>query len=63
MPDVVTRLNRAFNEVLTTPEVRAKLEAQGGTVAPSTPEEFRDALQAEIGLTERMMKSARIEAQ
>ena len=45
------------------PEVRARLEAQGGTVAPSTPEEYRDALFAEIGLTEKMMKSAKLDAQ
>ena len=60
---IVRRLSEALTQALAMPEVRAKLEAQGGTVAPSTPEEFRDALQAEIGLTERMMKSARIEAQ
>lgn len=49
--------------MLANPEVRAKLEAQGGTVAPSTGEELRDALLAEMVLTERMMKSAKLEAQ
>jgi tripartite-type tricarboxylate transporter receptor subunit TctC len=60
---IVKRLSEALSQALTIPEVRAKLEAQGGTVAPSSPEEFRDALFAEIGLTEQMMKSARLEAQ
>lgn len=60
---IVKRLSEALSQALATPEVRAKLEAQGGTVAPSTPEEFRDALFAEIGLTEKMMKSAKLEAQ
>lgn len=60
---IVKRLSEALGLVLANPEVRQKLEAQGGTVAPSTPEEWRDALLAEIGLTERMMKSAKLEAQ
>lgn len=60
---VVKRIAEALNKALATPEVKARLEAQGGTVAPSTPEEYRDALQAEIGLTEKMMKSAKLEAQ
>lgn len=60
---VVKRLSDALAQVLVQPEVRQKLEAQGGTVAPSSPEELRDALQAEMGLTERMMKSAKLEAQ
>ena len=60
---VVKRIAEALNKALVTPEVKARLEAQGGTVAPSSPEEYRDALQAEIGLTEKMMKSAKLEAQ
>lgn len=60
---VVKRLSDALAQVLAQSEVRQKLEAQGGTVAPSSPEELRDALQAEMGLTERMMKSAKLEAQ
>ena len=60
---VVKRLSDALAQVLAQPEVRQKLEAQGGTVAPSSPEELRDALLAEMGLTERMMKSAKLEAQ
>lgn len=60
---IVKRLSEALSQALTNPEVRAKLEAQGGTVAPSSAGEYRDALFAEIGLTERMMKSAKLEAQ
>ena len=60
---IVTRISEALANALAMPEVRARLEAQGGTVAPSTPEEYRDALVAEIGLTEKMMKSAKLEAQ
>jgi len=60
---IIKRLSEALAKALSQPEVRARLEANGGTVAPSSPEEYRDAMQAEIGLTERMMKSAKLEAQ
>ena len=60
---IVKRLSEALTLALTQPEVRARLEANGGNVAPSNPEAYREALQAEIGLTERMMKSAKLEAQ
>ncbi|MEY3613435.1 MAG: hypothetical protein RJB14_3157 [Pseudomonadota bacterium] len=60
---IVKRLAEALSQALATPEVRSKLEAQGGSVAPSTPEELRAALLAEIDLTEKMMKSAKLEAQ
>lgn len=60
---VVKRLSEALSKALAMPDVRARLEIQGGAVAPSTPDEYRDALQAEIALTERMMKSAKLEAQ
>lgn len=60
---IVKRLSEALSKALAMPEVRARLEANGGAVAPASPEEYRDAMQAEIGLTERMMKSAKLEAQ
>ena len=60
---IVKRLSDALTQALGMPEVRTKLEAQGGMVATSTSDEYRDALFAEIGITERMMKSAKLEAQ
>ena len=60
---IVKRLSEALNKVLSQPEVRARLEANGGTTAPCKPEEYRDALLAEISLTERMMKLTNLEAQ
>lgn len=60
---IVKRISEALTKALALPEVRARLEAQGGSVAPSSPEEYRDALFAEIGMTEKMMKSAKLEAQ
>ena len=60
---IVKRLSETLTQVLSQPEVRARLEVNGGSVAPTSPEAYRDLLQAEIGLTEKMMKSAKLEAQ
>ena len=47
-PEIVTRLNREFNAILRTPEVREKLAAQGADVAGSTPEEFAAILRHDL---------------
>lgn len=60
---VVRRITDALARALSTPEVRARIEALGGQVAPSTPEEYAQALRAEIAAAEKMMKAARLEAQ
>jgi tripartite-type tricarboxylate transporter receptor subunit TctC len=60
---VVNRIQEALSKALDMPEVRTKLEAQGGMVAPLSPEEYQQALEAEIGMTERMMKAAKLQAQ
>lgn len=58
---VVARIGDALNKVLALPEVKAKLEVNGGQAAPSTPEQYTDLMRAEIGLAEKMMKAARLE--
>jgi hypothetical protein len=45
------------------PEVRNKLDAMGGRAAPSSAEEYTQALLAEVAATEQMMKAARLEPQ
>jgi tripartite-type tricarboxylate transporter receptor subunit TctC len=60
---VVHKVRDALAKALAMPDVREKLEASGTTVVPSTPEEFAQSLQAEIALTEKLMKAANIEAQ
>lgn len=62
-PAIVRRINELLREVLAKPEVRATIDSQGATVAPSSPEEYTEAMRAEIALTERMMKAARLEPQ
>jgi tripartite-type tricarboxylate transporter receptor subunit TctC len=63
-PDrLVIRLNEVLNRALERPEVRAKVESLGGAIAPSTPEQYVEDLKAEIALTERMMRAAKLEPQ
>jgi tripartite-type tricarboxylate transporter receptor subunit TctC len=62
-PAVVRRITDTLARALATPEVRARIEALGGQVAPSTPDEYAQALRAEMAATEKMMKAARLEAQ
>ena len=45
-PDIVARLNRAINDVLARPDVRAELEKGGLVTMGGTPEEFAQRLQA-----------------
>ena len=60
---VVQRIREALQKALAQPAVRAKLEQNGGIVVASTPEDYARSLQSEIGLTEKMMKTAGIAAQ
>ena len=60
---LVISLNEVLNRTLERPDVRAKVELLGGAIAPSTPEQYAEDLKAEIALTERMMRVAKLEAQ
>ncbi len=60
---IVRRINEVLRDALAHPDVRARLDAQGNPPAPSSPEEFTEAMRAEIDLTEKMMKAARLQAQ
>lgn len=58
---VVARIGEALNKALASAEVKARLEANGGQAAPSTPEQYTELLRAEISQTERLMKAAKLE--
>ena len=62
-PAIVNRIYEVMREALARPDIRAKMEAQGNPPKPTGPEEFTAAMRAEIVLTERMMKAARLEAE
>ncbi|HPO17635.1 MAG TPA: tripartite tricarboxylate transporter substrate binding protein [Rubrivivax sp.] len=60
---IVKRLSETLHQALARPDVRAKLDALGGRITPSTPEEYSAALREEIATTEKLMAAAKIEAQ
>ncbi|MEY4751955.1 MAG: hypothetical protein RIQ60_4169 [Pseudomonadota bacterium] len=62
-PAIIKRVNEVLREALTRPEVMAAIEGQGATPAPGSPEDYAEAMRAEIALTEKMMKAARLEPQ
>lgn len=62
-PAIVKRINEVLREALASPKVRAIIDGQGATLAPSSPEEMAEAMRAEIVQTEKMMKAAGLEAQ
>jgi tripartite-type tricarboxylate transporter receptor subunit TctC len=60
---VVQRIADTLKTTLARPEVKARIEALGGNVAWISSEEYAAALQAELGLTDKLMAAARLEAQ
>jgi len=60
---ITKKIGDALQAALAKPEVRAKLEANGSLVVPSSGEEFAQDLQAEIALTEKMMKVVKLDPQ
>jgi tripartite-type tricarboxylate transporter receptor subunit TctC len=60
---IVQRVSEALQQALADPAVRAKLEANGAAVVASKSTEYAHSLQAEIGLTEKLMKVAGITPQ
>ena len=58
---IVARINEVLRASLAKPEVKAAIESQGSTPAPSTAQDYAELMRAEIDKTERMMKAARLE--
>lgn len=61
--DVVTRLNREVLLVLTQPEVRAQMAAQGSEVIRTTPQEFGRFIQQESVKYAEIIKSGNLKLQ
>jgi tripartite-type tricarboxylate transporter receptor subunit TctC len=57
---IVTRLNQEVVKVLAMLEVQKLLQAEGGTVSPSTPEEFSAFLRVETAKWTKVIKQAGI---
>lgn len=60
---IIEKIHGALLKALETPDVLTKMTSTGGTVLLGTGEQMAQALQDEIVLTERVMKSARIAPQ
>lgn len=59
-PEIVARVNRAFNAALNAAEVRARLESAGWTVKGGTPEQFLAVIRAEQELYRPIIRAANI---
>ncbi|WP_426959389.1 Bug family tripartite tricarboxylate transporter substrate binding protein [Muricoccus radiodurans] len=59
---IVARLNEEARKALTRPDVVARIVAEGGEPNPSTPEEFRTFLAAEIEKWGKAVRDARVTA-
>lgn len=57
---IVARLNRDVVKVLGMPDVQKLLQAEGGLVSPSTPEEFEAFLRADVDRWTKMIKQTGI---
>lgn len=62
-PTIIARLNKEVREILDEPDMRQKLKDLGGEPMPSTPEEMRDRIVAEIARWNRVIDSRNIERQ
>jgi tripartite-type tricarboxylate transporter receptor subunit TctC len=60
---IIERLNRELRRLLSDPEVQKRLADLGGAAAPSSPEEMRAQVSAEIGRWKKIVQSRRIEQQ
>lgn len=58
--DVIARLNREVVKVLAVPEVQKQLQFEGGSVSPSTPEEFEAFIRADVARWDKMVKQTGI---
>ena len=58
--EVVVRLNREVVKVLAMPDVQKLLQAEGGVVSPSTPEEFDAFLRADVARWTKVIKQTGI---
>ena len=59
-PEIVRKLNADIVRILTNPEVRATIEAQGNTVIPGSPDAFARFISEEIAKWKQVISSAGI---
>jgi tripartite-type tricarboxylate transporter receptor subunit TctC len=59
---VIAQLNKALNEILSSPQAKEKLNGLGILVTPTSPESFYDEMKSDLDLYEKIVKSAGIKA-
>ncbi len=57
---IVARLNQAIHTAMKNPEFKRKMEESGGTLVPTTPEEFKAQIQQAMARYARVAKAANI---
>jgi tripartite-type tricarboxylate transporter receptor subunit TctC len=60
-PAVTARLNKEINRVLTLPEVRDQMAAQGSEVTPGTPADLLAAVKVDLKRMGEIAKAAKIQ--
>lgn len=60
-PEIVKRLNAEVVKILNNPEVKSQLLKEGQEASPSTPDELRDEIKADIVTYAKILKAAGIE--
>lgn len=58
---VVTKLNQAIHKAMQNPEFKRKVEESGGTLVPTTPDEFKAQIQQAMARYARVAKAAKIQ--
>ncbi|NBS97775.1 MAG: tripartite tricarboxylate transporter substrate binding protein [Betaproteobacteria bacterium] len=58
--DITRALNAGLVSAMSNPDLKSKLEAMGAIVAPGTPEQLRDHIQAEIPRWAKLVKEVNI---
>ncbi len=57
---IVTRLNQAIHKAMQNPEFKRKVEESGGTLVPTTPDQFKVQIQQAMARYARVAKAANI---
>jgi tripartite-type tricarboxylate transporter receptor subunit TctC len=61
-PEIIAKLNRAFNAALAEPELKTRLAEFGAVLMTTTPEEFGKFIAAEIEKWGKVIRFANIQA-
>jgi tripartite-type tricarboxylate transporter receptor subunit TctC len=57
-PDVIAKWNSAVTKILSAPDMRERLAAQGAEAAPDTPEEFTKFISTELAKYAKIVKAS-----